>query len=570
MIIHCTVSKSFLKEIGLKNYNSDIESAFKRIGFKPRDNQVESINKIINAFLDDKFANVVLSAPTGFGKSVAAAVVAEVIAKIDGISNRKSLILMQNNILVNQYQNTFNDNEDFIQLRGASTYSCDAINALTEVTADDCIKPILTDKSICQGCEFDYAKNQRDVVDHLITNYSYYFISREINLIKPRHITIWDEAHTIADVFCNHNTINVSVAFMDYLKSDAQVTSVSMQHYDTIDQIQFRLKANGITEIDYLEVIDSLSEIYKEIKFNSDTAADELFSENNPELYIKYSRLSKKYGRLLATIDYIRNNEHIFQSDEGSFSVKPIFITQENFYGILNSSSRNLFMSGTVSKKYLVETIGLKEEDTCEIVLDPTFDVENKKFIFMKPTNVSNATLQDPDTIEYISKVSERIVNFHASFNDNGIILTPSFKLSEQIADHLRSNKNSKINIIEHTRGNKAEDYVNEFKECGKLSVLISPSIFEGVSLDGDICRYQILVKAPYASLADKRIHYIMNYHKEIYELMTLMKIIQGAGRSVRSKDDFADTYALDYNIRRLFLNKNNVWQNEFKVVDIK
>jgi len=88
--------------------------------------------------------------------------------------------------------------------------------------------------------------------------------------------------------------------------------------------------------------------------------------------------------------------------------------------------------------------------------------------------------------------------------------------------------------------------------------------------LDGDICRYQILVKAPYASLADKRIHYIMNYHKEIYELMTLMKIIQGAGRSVRSKDDYADTYALDYNIRRLFLNKNNVWQNEFKVVDIK
>lgn len=554
----------------MKNYNSDIESAFKKIGFTPRDNQVESINKIINAFLDDKFANVVLSAPTGFGKSVAAAVVAEVIAKIDGISTRKSLILMQNNILVNQYQNTFNNNEHFIQMRGASTYSCDAINALTEVTAEDCMKVVLTDKSFCDGCEFDYAKNQRDVVDHLITNYSYYFISREINLIKPRHITIWDEAHTIADVFCNHNTINVSVAFLDYLKSDAQVTSASMQHYDTIDQIQFRLKANGITEIDYLEVIDSLSEIYKEIKFNSDTAADELFSENNPELYIKYSRLSKKYGRLLATIDYIRSNEHIFQSDEGSFSVKPIFITQENFYGILNSSSKNLFMSGTVSKKYLVETIGLKEEDTCEIVLDPTFDVENKKFIFMKPTNVSNATLQDPDTIEYISKVSEQIVNFHASKNDNGIILTPSFKLSEQIADHLRSNKNSKVNIIEHTRGNKAEDFVNEFKECGKLSVLISPSIFEGVSLDGDMCRYQILVKAPYASLADKRIHYIMNYHKEIYELMTLMKIIQGAGRSVRSKDDYADTYALDYNIRRLFLNKNNVWQNEFKVVDIK
>ena len=44
------------------------------------------------------------------------------------------------------------------------------------------------------------------------------------------------------------------------------------------------------------------------------------------------------------------------------------------------------------------------------------------------------------------------------------------------------------------------------------------------------------------------------------------MKVIQGAGRSVRSPTDRAVTYILDKNAERLFTGKQNVWKDEFYV----
>ena len=98
-------------------------------------------------------------------------------------------------------------------------------------------------------------------------------------------------------------------------------------------------------------------------------------------------------------------------------------------------------------------------------------------------------------------------------------------------------------------------------------SVLISPSLFEGIDLPNDYSRFQIFVKAPYPSLSNKRIKYIFEKYPDIYETMTLYKVIQGFGRSTRSNTDYSITYALDRNIARLFFNSKNKWKDEFKVI---
>jgi len=95
--------------------------------------------------------------------------------------------------------------------------------------------------------------------------------------------------------------------------------------------------------------------------------------------------------------------------------------------------------------------------------------------------------------------------------------------------------------------------------------VLISPSLFEGVDLPDDASRFQIIVKAPYASLGDNRIKYIAENHKDIYSLNTILKIVQGCGRSVRSQNDHCTTYFLDNNIRWLWNSDDNIWKNEFE-----
>ena len=90
--------------------------------------------------------------------------------------------------------------------------------------------------------------------------------------------------------------------------------------------------------------------------------------------------------------------------------------------------------------------------------------------------------------------------------------------------------------------------------------------MYEGIDLSGDLSRFQVMVKAPFPSLGDKRIKFIADTHSEMYSIMTIMKIVQGAGRSVRSEDDYAVTYILDKNAERLFGSKENLWKDEFNL----
>jgi Rad3-related DNA helicase len=90
--------------------------------------------------------------------------------------------------------------------------------------------------------------------------------------------------------------------------------------------------------------------------------------------------------------------------------------------------------------------------------------------------------------------------------------------------------------------------------------------MFEGVDLPGNLSRFQVIVKAPYPSLADKRMKFILDKYQSLYNLIATMKLVQGAGRSVRSADDYAVTYCLDQNAQRLFSSSQNIWKDEFNL----
>jgi len=222
-------------------------------------------------------------------------------------------------------------------------------------------------------------------------------------------------------------------------------------------------------------------------------------------------------------------------------------------------------MSATVSERFLLETLLLDPAKTKFVKLPATFPTENKKIVFLSPINLNYKSLQEDSTKKQLNASVEKIILKHAGLKESGIILTPSFVLTESIASAI-SKHDSKIKIFEHVKGEKLEVILSKFKAYNKPAVLISPSLFEGIDLPGAMSRFQILVKAPFPSLAEKRMKFILEKHPEIYNLTVLMRIIQGAGRSVRSKDDWCITYALDQSIVRLWNSPQNVWKDEFSV----
>jgi Helicase C-terminal domain len=77
-------------------------------------------------------------------------------------------------------------------------------------------------------------------------------------------------------------------------------------------------------------------------------------------------------------------------------------------------------------------------------------------------------------------------------------------------------------------------------------TVLISPSLHLGLDLKDDLSRFQIITKVPYLSLGDRWIDEKRKRSEQWYSWQTALRLVQGYGRSIRSKDDWATTYVLD------------------------
>jgi ATP-dependent DNA helicase DinG len=202
------------------------------------------------------------------------------------------------------------------------------------------------------------------------------------------------------------------------------------------------------------------------------------------------------------------------------------------------------------------------------IRLDPQFPRENKKVIFYKPMTLNYTSMKDAETIKKLCVNTFQIVKHHTDLGERGIILAPSFAIVESIAGTLRGALDAKqVKIFEHVRGEKLVDWIEAFKAYNKgPAVFLTPSGFEGLDLPGDLSRYTIMVKTPFGALGDKRIKLIADVYPDIYAHNALAKLTQGAGRSVRSVDDYATTYILDQSAQRLWTSKQNEWRDEFSV----
>ena len=97
-------------------------------------------------------------------------------------------------------------------------------------------------------------------------------------------------------------------------------------------------------------------------------------------------------------------------------------------------------------------------------------------------------------------------------------------------------------------------------------TVLLSPSMSEGVDLKGKLSEFQVLCKIPFPFLGDKSVKKKMLKWKWWYNVQTLRTIIQSIGRSIRSETDTAVTYILDDDWNKIkTYAKNNTTNEIFK-----
>jgi len=99
-----------------------------------------------------------------------------------------------------------------------------------------------------------------------------------------------------------------------------------------------------------------------------------------------------------------------------------------------------------------------------------------------------------------------------------------------------------------------------------KNGVIIAPAMHEGVDLHGDLSRFQIICKVPYANcFDDKQLAARVEVDRKFYTWITALKLVQSYGRSVRSVDDHAKTYIIDEAIYKFLRDANKMLPDWFK-----
>jgi Rad3-related DNA helicase len=160
-----------------------------------------------------------------------------------------------------------------------------------------------------------------------------------------------------------------------------------------------------------------------------------------------------------------------------------------------------------------------------------------------------------------LPKIVKSVDNLLDEFPDQkGIIHATSYKIARYVADHSRHWER----IISHNSVDRMEK-LEEHLTSPEPTVLLSPSMTEGVDLKGDLSKFQIIVKLPYASLGDKQIKARMEDDKIWYASLVATQLMQAYGRSIRSKNDVAMTFVLDSGFKWFLKSNEGLFCNWFK-----
>lgn len=236
-------------------------------------------------------------------------------------------------------------------------------------------------------------------------------------------------------------------------------------------------------------------------------------------------------------------------TDKIIISLKPVFV-KEIARKLFAGFDHVIFTSSTIHEKFFKRELGI--ENAFYKSYPSPFKTENRLIYF--DTRISLNYKNNQTELPKMKGLINKILNHHKF--EKGIIHVTSFTYQNEVMRLLEGENKNRVRPIK--KGQKRNRWIQEHKDSGDYSVLISPSIWEGIDLPDDESRFQIVFKAPYLTLNDLRIRKKKKHEEfgdEWYSAYSTQKLIQGCGRSIRNQEDFAKTYMIDSKCYNLAIN---------------
>lgn len=371
---------------------------------------------------------------------------------------------------------------------------------------------------------------------HTIYNYKYFlsdlFYS---NSIQKRQLLVLDEAHTVESEVADFKSFAI---FNEGIASFLPKLSIPYEkEYDIETWIAFGIELREKLLIFIDKASMKLEKNIEQYPFTEKNLIDAITKEKNLTTVIEDMR-SNKDNWIVTNIEKAANNQL------RKVLVTPIDVSSY-FKDILDKGSISLFMSATIlSKDYLCKIGGIKSDQVKFIrVHESNFPLKNRPIYLMNIAWLNAKTMNQ--SLPAIANAVNNIMTTHK--NEKGIIHTTSYSQLRFIKENI--SKENAIRLIETGSKLDRNEMLEKHYKSSKPTVLISPSLYLGVDLKDNLSRFQIIVKVPYADLTDRKISVMKQRDPNWYTWNAILKLIQAYGRSIRSKEDFANTYILDSSI---------------------
>lgn len=524
---------------------------------KEREEQTKAIEFALDSIFNKKKRFVVIEAGTGVGKSAIGLTIGRYINQLGNSTEdfaEGTYFVTTQKILQDQYVKDFGGhNKKMKSIKSSANYTCKFHKKLSCQQAQQMLRT--TDKStkFFKACSFacTYKEEKKKFLEspESVTNFPYFLTEAAFSgKITPRNCLVVDEAHNVESELSKFIEIHASERFCKSILNIPWPRNVSTQ-YQAFGWIR--------------------NEYYPKVKSKL------LFFENSLEKSGLKSRLkefekvSRQYDLLKGHVSKIKKFLEVYDSKNWVFELvpsqnrsmrkfvfKPIDISSFAKEHLFRLGNTVIMMSATIlDHETFCSSLGISPKDVAFISLPSPFPVENRPIIAAPIGKMNMREINA--TLPKLTKAVREIINNHKG--EKGIIHCHTFK----IANHLKKTIKSKRLII-HDSTNR-EEKLNEHMNSKSDTVLLSPSMAEGVDLKGDFSRFQIICKVPYPYLGDKIVKKRMNKWKRWYDLQTAKLIVQSAGRSVRSVDDTAVTYILDADWGRFYSKNSDILPEGFK-----
>jgi ATP-dependent DNA helicase DinG len=546
--------------------------------FKFRKGQREIITKICETYLEDPESTLVIDAPTGAGKSLIAMWSAHILKEM----GNRGYMITSDLSLQDQYESDFYKyGLRWPSIKGVDNYEC-SVNGLPFSLGDCKLKGMGYEQAEKLSCynSCEYLQNRRRAIDQPISllNYSFWLIQRnyvEAKMLQEertvpfeqRDFVFFDEAHRIDDIVQSHFSPRIEPGIVDRMMTANRFASKQGFQEATYTKNKIQSLVNHMMAGDRNEVFSAMSEFEKilrsfgTVRRVANKVAKQRYGNTGvpkdwQTAFGHFDRLKDVQCKLEDYINLIKEvgvskmvldqNEHEskFMCVEESLMINKYLHEKANF---------KVFMSATIGDpRSFVKIMGIKNAKF--IRMDNAFNYDKSPVVFVNRHKLSFREREE--SLPKVVEIMDQIISKHKG--QRGIVHCGSY----EFMNYIKSNSKHTFRLMDYENSKQKADMLELFKKK-EDAVLMGPSLLEGLDLKDDTSRFQIFFKVPYPSLGDPLIKAKMQTSNEWYDWKTCISIMQGVGRSVRSKDDWAVTYVLDACFRSL-INKQGFFPPSF------